>query len=139
MEKNSMGVRKNLLALAAAVASSTLMAATVTAQERPVFRPRMSVPDAVDQAFYGSTGNNFQDVRKPIESLVGVPGFPENLIGRDSARINRVFRDLLTQQVSSDPIIRTPDLPNPYNASILTLPSINVSNRAAGSELVFER
>jgi hypothetical protein len=135
-----MGVRlKNLFALAAVVASSTMIAATATAQERPVFRPRVSVPDAVDQAFYGSTGNNFQDVRKPIESLVGVPSFPENLIARDGARINRIFRDLLNQQVSSDPIIRTPDLPNPYDASILTLPSINVGNRGLGSELVFER
>ncbi len=134
-----MGVRlKSVLSLVALVAATTVSTA-VTAQERPAtFKPREAVPDVVNQAFYGS-GEGFQDIRRPIEALVGVPKFPENAIARDSDRIYRVYRDLLSQQVSSDPIIRTVDLPNPYSTSILTLPSANVSNRITGTELVFER
>lgn len=132
-----MGVRlKSVLSLMALAAASTVSTAA-TAQERPAtFRPREAIPDAVNRAFYGS-GESFQDLRRPIEALVGIPKFPENAIARDGDRIDRIYRDLLNQQVASDPIIRTVDLPNPYNTSILTLPSANVSNRVVGSELVF--
>lgn len=132
-----MGVRlKSVLSLMALAAASTVSTA-VTAQERPAtFKPREAIPDVVNRAFYGS-GESFQDVRRPIEALIGVPKFPENAIARDSDRLDRLYRDLLSQQVSSDPIIRTVDLPNPYNTSVLTLPSANVSNRVVGSELVF--
>ena len=134
-----MGVRlKSVLSLIA-LAAASIVSTAVTAQERPAtFKPREAIPDAVNQAFYGS-GEGFQDVRRPIEALVGVPKFPENSIARDGDRLDRLYRDLLNQQVSSDPIIRTVDLPNPYNTSVLTLPSANVSNRVTGTELVFER
>ncbi len=134
-----MGVRlKSVLSLMALVVASTV-STTVTAQERPAtFKPREAVPDAVNRAFFGSS-EGFQDVKRPIEALIGVPKFPENAIARDGDHVDRIYRDLLSQQVSSDPIIRTVDLQNPYNTSILTLPSASVSNRIVGSELVFER
>ena len=134
-----MGVRlKSVLSLMALMTASTVSIAA-TAQEKPgtTFKPLVSIPDAVDRAFFGS-GENFQDVRRPIEALIGVPKFPENAIARDGANIHRIYRDLLHQQVSGGPIIRTVDLPNPYNTSILLLPKTNVSNRVVGSELVFE-
>ncbi len=134
-----MGVRlKSVVSLMALVVASTISTAA-TAQNRPAtFKPREAVPDAVNRAFYGS-GEGFQDVRRPIEALIGIPKFPENAIARDGDRVDRIYRDLLNQQVSSDPIIRTVDLPNPYNRSVLTLPSANVSNQVTGTELVFGR
>ncbi|MCY7321847.1 MAG: hypothetical protein LH660_08620 [Phormidesmis sp. CAN_BIN36] len=134
-----MGVRiKSVVSLMALVVASTISTAA-TAQNRPAtFKPREAVPDAVNRVFYGS-GESFQDVRRPIEALVGIPKFPENAIARDGDRIDRIYRDLLSQQVSSDPIIRTVDLPNPYNTSVLTLPSANASNQVTGTELVFGR
>ncbi len=132
-----MGVRlKSVLSLVALAAASTV-ATAATAQERPAtFKPRESVPDAVNRAFYGAS-EGFQDVKRPIEALVGVPRFPENAIARDGDRVDRIYRDLLNQQSTSDPLIRTVDLPNPYSTSVLTLPSASVSNRVTGSELVF--
>ena len=134
-----MGVRlKSVLSLMALVAASTVSTA-VTAQERPAaFKPRETIPDAVNRAFFGSS-EGFQDFKRPIEALIGIPRFPENGIARDGDRLDRIYRDLLIQQAANDPLIRTVDLPNPYNTSILTLPSASVSNRLVGSELVFER
>ncbi len=133
-----MGVRLNSLIGSGVLAASTLFAVAAQAQERPsVFRPREAVPDAVDRAF----DTNVSDYRGPkftVQSLIGTGSFPENAIARDGDHLHRLYRDLLTQQVSNDPIIRTADLPNPYNTSILTLPTANVSNRVVGGELVFE-
>jgi len=40
--------------------------------------------------------------------------------------VDIVYQNTLEQQVSSDPIIRTQDLPNPYETSILLSPRFNV-------------
>lgn len=64
--------------------------------------------------------------------------FPENEIRRDAELVNILYRDTLQQQVSRDPIIRTPDLPNPYETSVLQSPSIKVNSPAVGREFVFE-
>ncbi len=125
---------KSVLSLMALAAASTVSTAAM-AQEKPTttFKPLVSIPDAVDRAFFGSA-ESFQDVGRQTGALIGVPKFPENAIARDAAHVHRIYRDLLHQQVSSGPIIRTVDLPNPYNTSILTLPKTNVSNRVIGSE-----
>lgn len=136
-----MGVRiKSLIGSLVLTTVSTLIAGAATAQEQrtPVFNPREVIPDAVDKAFYGSDdtfpNRNFA---RSAESLIGVTGYPENLIARDGERIHRLYRDLLSQQTSSDPLIRTADLPNPYNTSVLLQPS--VSNRVIGSEFIIEQ
>lgn len=138
-----MGVRiKRLLAVGAIATVSTTVATSVAleaaAQERPApFQPRKSIPAAVDEAFFGDTDSfPYKNLSRPIEVLIGVPGFPENLLARDAEKVHRIYRDLLNQQVSSDPLIRTADLPNPYNTSLLTLPTSN--NRMTGSEFMIE-
>ncbi|WRH66410.1 MAG: hypothetical protein RSE13_23000 [Planktothrix sp. GU0601_MAG3] len=49
----------------------------------------------------------------------GINGFPETLMTNDARLVNQVYRDGMLRQTSSDPIIRTADLINPYNTSIL--------------------
>ncbi|MBW4441934.1 MAG: hypothetical protein KME10_11990 [Plectolyngbya sp. WJT66-NPBG17] len=118
-----------------------MIALSANAQDSasPVFRPRETVPNTVDRAFYGPLGE-FSD-RNPLrttQTILGTPfGFPENQISRDGERIHRLYVDLLNQQVSSDPLIRTADLPNPFNLSVQTLP--NSSNRVTGSEFAIEQ
>jgi hypothetical protein len=135
-----MGVRiKSLLGAAMLSAVATVISNAAMAQDRsPVFRPRETVPEAMNRAYYGSMGD-FSD-RNPFRSIgviLGTPfGFPENQTSRDAERMNRLYKDLLNQQVSSDPLIRTADLPNPYNLSVLTLPSSN--NRVMGTEFSIE-
>ena len=136
-----MGVRiKSLICTIGLSAVSSLVPVSANAQDSaPVFRPRETVPNAVDRAFYGALGE-FSD-RNPLRSpqtILGAPfGFPENQISRDGERIHRLYVDLLNQQVSSDPLIRTADLPTPFNLSVLTLPSS--SSRVSGSEFAIDQ
>jgi len=63
-----------------------------------------------------------------INSIFG-PGainrasFSELQLQRDAKLLSIVYQDLFEQQVSSDPIIRTPDLENPYSTSLRLNPS----------------
>ncbi|MGB3535311.1 MAG: hypothetical protein WBA13_17570 [Microcoleaceae cyanobacterium] len=72
------------------------------------------------QSFFGVT-SFFLGVSYPWPLRLNA--FPEALIADDAARINQVYEEALIRQVSSDPVIRTPDLINPFNTSILTQPS----------------
>ena len=137
-----MGARiKSLICTFGISAASSLIAMSATAQDAtsPVFRPRETIPNEVNRAFYGSLGE-FSD-RNPLratQAILGTPfGFPENQISRDGERIHRLHVDLLNQQVSSDPLIRTADLPNPFNLSVQTLP--NADSRVMGSEFAIEQ
>lgn len=135
-----MGVRlRSLMGTLALIASSTVFAASAEAQERPAtFKPRETLPDAVDRAFDAPVAEH-RGPKVSLESLIGLTAFPENGIARDLDHLHRLYRDVLNQQVSGDPLIRTADLPNPYDTSVLTLPSASVSSRVLGSELVFEK
>ncbi|MGI2904054.1 hypothetical protein [Tolypothrix sp. VBCCA 56010] len=91
-----------------------------------------------DRNFYGN--NTF---RRQIDWLVG-PGslfrnsFPESEIARDAELVNVVYRDILNQQVGNDPYIRTPDLPNPYNTSLMMSPRLNSNKLKTGTEFRFD-
>ncbi|MCU0551941.1 MAG: hypothetical protein MUC48_21600 [Leptolyngbya sp. Prado105] len=137
-----MGVRiKSLISAIALSASSSLIAIAANAQDSsaPVFRPNETIPNATNRAFFGSVGE-FSD-RNPLrytQTIIGTPyGYPENQISRDGERIHRLYLDLMSQQVSSDPLIRTADLPNPFNLSVQTLPTSG--NRVTGSEFAIEQ
>ncbi|MBN8559856.1 MAG: hypothetical protein J0L70_04985 [Leptolyngbya sp. UWPOB_LEPTO1] len=135
-----MGVRiKSLFSAIALSASSSLMAIAASAQEAPVFRPNETIPNAIDRAYFGALGE-FSD-RNPLrytQTIIGTPyGYPENQISRDGERIHRIYLDLMNQQNSSDPLIRTADLPNPFNLSVQTLPTSG--NPVVGSEFAIEQ
>ncbi|NER33607.1 MAG: hypothetical protein F6J93_06045 [Oscillatoria sp. SIO1A7] len=85
----------------------------------------MPIPEAFDRAFYGRSGS----IRFKT-SLVGqllrlTILYPEKEISRDGRRVERLYRELLIHQTMSDPLIRTRDLDNPFNSSILTMPPSN--------------
>jgi len=91
-----------------------------------------------DRNFYGT--NTF---RRQIDWLVGSGSlfrnsFPENEIARDAELVNVVYRDVLNQQVGNDPYIRTPDLPNPYNTSLMMSPRLNSNKLKTGTEFRFD-
>lgn len=68
--------------------------------------------------------------------------YPDNAITKDNKVGHIVYTDMLEQQVASDPIIRTPDLPNPFNSSLRSNPSylgIGGITPVTGSEFVLER
>jgi hypothetical protein len=108
-----------LLTIATVMASS-YQALAQTATLEP------TIPQEFESAFY-SNGDTFfgnQSVGGTLSLIFGIPGFPENQLTRDGRNVNRLYREVLEQQVASDPTIRTPDLPNPFSGSLLTTPLI---------------
>lgn len=55
--------------------------------------------------------------------IFGVPRFPDQAISDDNRRVNQLYVDEQRRQFSSTPVIRTPDLINPYSTSVMTAPA----------------
>ena len=125
---------------------------SVSAQVAPVETYGLPT-NVIEEALELESENFFEnrDFGSQIEFLLG-PGslrkasFPELEISRDAFLVDRLYRDLLDEQVASDPIIRTPDLVNPYSTSLRlnpryrALPSdvIPVVTPATGTEFFFD-
>ena len=144
-----MGVRlQNWIGLLATISSLSVAGAIITepmpsnAQESG----QTTVQEAFMRTFYDNDKPFFQNrgIGRQIDFLFGQGtlyrnSFVENEMNRDGREVHNLYLDVLNQQVSSDPIIRTPDLPNPYNSSIFSQPPAPAfNNRIPGSELNFE-
>ncbi|NJN85145.1 MAG: hypothetical protein HC881_00935 [Leptolyngbyaceae cyanobacterium SL_7_1] len=78
-----------------------------------------TINDRVLDAFYNRSGTFFEN-RVPQRNITWFLGpFPENDIWQDGRSVHRVYRDILFQQTQSDPYVRTADLVNPYDSSLL--------------------
>jgi hypothetical protein len=124
----SIGLR-GYVGAATLIASSTLLPAAATAQEVDVVVPVevISVDQAFEEEFFEASGTYFRNrsIFEQADTILGfgVPAaFPELEIEADAADIHELYVDLLALQVGSDPILRVPDLPNPYCTSLLLLP-----------------
>jgi hypothetical protein len=137
-----MGVRTStcLSALALAAVSTTVAIAAQAQDAAVVFRPRESVPAAMDRTFYRHSDSVLKenDALRGAQSFLGTFMFPENAILKDSKDVNGLYRYVLERQIGDDPIIRTADLANPFNSSVQTLPT-TAAQRLNGGEFVFER
>ncbi|MFB8789384.1 MAG: hypothetical protein U7123_11160 [Potamolinea sp.] len=130
-------------------ATSSLFASTATAQSIPTgFEPIRveTLPDAIERAFYTDSGDLYRNrsIPRQIQYMFGpgLPGratFPDLEIERDALRLNRIYRDALQQQVSSDSILRTPDLPNPFSSTLRQQSDFRrFGTRVEGSEFILE-
>ncbi len=127
-----------LVLFATALFPSVATAQTVT--------PGYETPNEVfERAFFKNDPNFYanQTFMRQTDWIFG-PGslshnsFPENEIARDAQLVNTVYRDMLNQQVSNDPYIRTPDLPSPWNTSMLMSPRLNTNRLTVGTEYRFD-
>ena len=143
-----MRLTKLLSALVLAAASSVLASAAMAETDPSGFEPiRLeTIPEAFERAFYNESGTFYHNrtIPRQIQYIIGpgLPGratFPDLEIERDAERTFNLYRDALEQQVSSDPVLRTPDAANPFNTSLRLLPdSRGFGNRVEGSEFIFE-
>ncbi|MDZ8259132.1 hypothetical protein [Nostoc sp. ChiQUE01b] len=100
--------------------------------------------DVFERAYFRHDRNFYENnsLKRQLDSFLGSGSsfggsFPENEIARDANLINTLYHDVLTQQVGNDPYIRTPDLPNPYDTSLMMSP--RYSNKLkVGTEFRFE-
>ncbi|WP_071190227.1 hypothetical protein [Trichormus sp. NMC-1] len=103
------------------------------------------INDTFERAYFRNDPNFYDNgsLQRQVDSLIG-PGkkfgttFPDNEIAKDAELVNIVYRDLLTQQAMNDPYLRTPDLPNPYDSSLLMSPRYNANKLKVGTEFRFE-
>jgi len=88
------------------------------------------IPDRIEAAYFSNDRDFFtnRSIPRQVSYLLG-PGilirnsFPEAEITRDGQAVHELYRDLLAKQLYTSPRLRTPDLPTPFNQSILTLPA----------------
>jgi hypothetical protein len=93
-------------------------------QSNQTFVPVESIPRRFERAFFQNSGDFYYNrtIPRQVELVFGV-GLPENQIQDDANLINGLYRELSEQQNNSDPILRSPDIRNPYDTSIRMLPS----------------
>lgn len=111
-----------VITLAALIASgnAAVFAQGSANQDEPLNQP--SVSQTLDQK------NGFDSYWQD-ESISGDTKFlfsvesPENVIRQSGERIEAVYKDLLKQQDDDNPTMRTRDLANPYETSLLELQS----------------
>ncbi|HEY9634486.1 MAG TPA: hypothetical protein V6D14_13820 [Coleofasciculaceae cyanobacterium] len=138
-----------LLSVFAIAATSSVLAPAAMAQTEPLgFEPVRieTIPEAFERAFFSESGTFYQNRTLPRQAAYiigpGLPGraaFPELELERDAERVDSLYRELIDQQASADPLLRTPDLPNPFDSSIrLSSVSNRFGSRVEGGEFVFE-
>ncbi len=107
-----------LIILATAVASC--FAAPVRADEAS---PE-NVSDAVTRALFARSGDIYanRSILRQATFLFGL-SYPENEYTSDANAVENIYREGMYQQGGSGKVVRTADLPNPFNSSLRTNPT----------------
>ncbi len=134
-----------LKALGSLLVIATVIASPTVAFAQTETSSYQTPNEVFEKAFYENYPDfyNNDGLFREINWIVG-PGslfknsFPENEIERDAKLVNIVYQDVLKQQTTSDPYIRTPDLPSPYNTSLLGSPRLKASQLQVGTEFRFD-
>lgn len=134
----------NLVSVVILSATSTIFATAAHGQFQPAGIPGtprvITLPEAFERTFFDNDKDAFENrsIRRQFNTLFGP--FPENEIVEDGENIHELYVDALEQQVNSDAILRTPDLPNPYNTSLLQLPGlVNINRPLLRGEYIYEQ
>ncbi|MEO1373042.1 MAG: hypothetical protein AAFW70_01690 [Cyanobacteria bacterium J06635_10] len=132
-----------------ALSGLLVLAATITTPTIAVAETEISNYQIPSEVFERAFFKNYPDFYKnrglwrDIDWILGSGSlfknsFPENEIERDGKLVNILYQDMLKQQTTNDPYIRTPDLPNPYNTSLLGSPRMRASQLQVGTEFRFD-
>lgn len=126
-----MGVRlQSLVGIATAAIASLGFMGNAIAQERSQDPPDtveiQPIDEAFIDAFYTRGGSFFENREFPRAFTWFLGPFPENDITGDARSLHRVYNIVIEQQGQSDPFIRTPDLANPFDSSLLLTPPLDV-------------
>lgn len=109
-------------ALCVLSAVTLLLPTEAIAQSNPDNRNVRSIPDAFDSSFFGLRGRYGFRTSVFGEVIQRFLLYPDNAIVGDGNRVADLYREVMDVQTMSDPFIRTPDLENPFNRSLLTDP-----------------
>ncbi|MDF5711921.1 MAG: hypothetical protein PUP90_30660 [Nostoc sp. S4] len=127
-----------LILLAAGIAFPSVVAAQTQTPKS------QTTNDVFERAFFQHDRNFYENgsLKRQLDSFFGSGSsfggsFPENEIAHDAELVNTLYHDVLTQQAGNDPYIRTPDLPNPYDTSLMMSPRLNANKLKVGTEFKF--
>lgn len=131
-----------VIGTAVAIAACSIMPLRADAQTTT---DEPTVLEAIDDISTRDSGNYAKD-RSAFRQLahflgLGLPGraaFPELELDRDSEGLLEAYYELLFLQAQNTQTIRVPDLANPYNSSLQTMPGGQSRTRVVGTELNFE-
>ena len=132
-----------------ALSGLIMLAATIGSPTIAVAQTETSSYQSPDRVFEKAFYENYPDfynndgLFREIDWILGSGSlfknsFPENEIERDAKLVNILYQDVLKQQTTNDPYIRTPDLPSPYNTSLLGSPRLRASQLQVGTEFRFD-
>ncbi|MGF1513061.1 MAG: hypothetical protein ACFB5Z_05110 [Elainellaceae cyanobacterium] len=108
------------ISLLALVASPIALSESAAAQEL-----EGSIQAEFEDAFFGNDEDFFNNrsIARQVSFLLGI-GFTDVEIVSSGENVHDVYEDVLRLQANSGPIILTPDLPNPYQTSVLLSPIV---------------
>ncbi|MBD2384149.1 hypothetical protein [Cylindrospermum sp. FACHB-282] len=139
-----MGIKfKPLSGLLVLLAASIAFPSVASAEMETANTPTLN--DTFEKAYFRHDRNFYenQNPKRQLGTIFGIGSglqnsYPENEIPRDGELVNILYRDVLAQQSINDPYLRTPDLPNPYDSSLLMSPRYNGNQLKVGTEFRFE-
>jgi len=102
----------SLVLVASLVSSATAEEVNSAVDDRP------TVSDKIEDVFFTFDQTFYLNRRFPRNGLWFLGSFPENEIAGDGRVIHKLYNELIRQQNTRDPIIRTADLPNPFTSSL---------------------
>ena len=99
-----------------------------------------TLAETFEQAFFANDPAFYRNrsLGRQLDWMFGFKGYTEAEINRDAASVHNLYQSSLKQQNSRVPAIRTRDLPNPYETSILTSPNIDVNQKVQNNEVIFD-
>ncbi|MBW4664225.1 MAG: hypothetical protein KME01_08505 [Chroococcus sp. CMT-3BRIN-NPC107] len=137
-----MGLKFNSLASALVIFTAIGTGSTAIAQTSPTseYSQSETLADRFDEVFF-TRDKDFSENRsfgRQLDFLFGFgtfdTSFVDNEINADTKAITVLYKEALLQQGSSTPAVRTRDLPNPYDTSILQSPPVDVNSGVTPTE-----
>lgn len=97
-----------------------------------------TIPEAFERGITFSSQDAYSTtatIGRQLDFLFGFVGFPDAELSRDGSIVDSMYMETIYRQYSLGPLLRTPDMPNPYNSSLRTDPSLlGPSQSVPGSE-----
>lgn len=80
------------------------------------------IPYEFENTFFSNNRDYYRNRTLPGQLKRIFGPFPENSMFRDARAVNKLYLETQFQQMNSGPILRTVDLPSPFQYSLRTLP-----------------
>lgn len=108
--------------IAGAVLLACIFGVTDTARAQNSGSSEKTIPERFDSAFYGLSGTFGWRTSLWGQVLERFVLYPDREMVGAGNRVEDLYREMMQQQSMSDPVIRTPDLENPFGSSLLLSP-----------------